>query len=1056
MIADYLHRNPRLLALTIAFIVVAGISSFLVMPRLEDPVLGRRVGVISTVFPGANAERVESLVTVVIEERLNGIASIRQVRSNSQNSISNIVVELDDTVYDVDPVWSIVRSNIADAFAELPDSCGKPDLQVVPLKAFAAIVAVQAVDANGDEGLVVSRRLAKKLRTELVAISGTEQVDIFGDPGEEFLVEIEPTTLASTGLSTAAIAAQIVGNQADLPAGRIAQQGGDLALELSNAEQPIDRISDSLITSGANGKTVALSEIATITRQLIRPHATEAIISGRPAIVLGAMVDDRLRVDLWADQLETTLADFQSQFADQVTVELLFSQRQHIDHRMQMLFQNLGMGTAAVMLVVLVMMGWRSMIVVAMALPLSACMVLAAMRMMAIPVHQMSVTGLIVALGLLIDNAIVIVEDVRSRILSGSIRSAAIVDGVKHLRMPLFGSTLTTVFAFLPIATLPGPPGEFVGTIATSVILAICASFGLALTVIPAMVGLLKIDASQTGGLSSGLSIESVRRLYESSLVLVFRSPLLGIALGTLLPLSGFYLAGQLPEQFFPPSDRTQIQMEVELPARDGIQSTKATVEQIRTIVDGFDQIDSQYWFLGGSAPTFFYNVVPRRRGTPFYAQAFADLNSGADVGGLVRRLQSAIDTAVPQARVIVRQLEQGPPFDAPVEVRILGEDPGTLQRLGSALRVVLTETSNVIHTRSDFEETIPRLQLQVDERAARKGGLNKSQLAGLLYTTVEGASAGRLFDGDEDVPVRVKLRLDGSFKLERLAALPLPAMSRPAASGGNGPPSGPPQGPPASSSGLNPLTLSSIATWELDSDVGAIVRIDGRRANEVKAYVPAGVLPSTVIAEFKRRLADSQFSLPAGYAIEFGGETEQRTQAVAKLIANGFVLFALMLLTLVASFRSFRCAFVIAAVGGLSAGLGPLALAWFGYPFGFMAIVGTMGLVGVAINDSIVVLAAIRANVAARGGDRAAVAAEVSHCTRHVIATTLTTIVGFLPLILGGGGFWPPLAITIAGGVAGATFLALYFTPTLYLLLCGRSPNDSVKELAFQHSEVN
>ena len=1047
MIADYLHRNPRSLALMIAVIVVAGISSFLVMPRLEDPVLGRRVGVISTVFPGASAARVESLVTMVIEEQLNGIAAIRQVRSNSQNSISNIVIELGDDIYDVDPVWSIVRSHIADASTRLPDSCGKPDLQVVPLKAFAAIMAVQAVDANDNKGLMVARRLAKKLRTELVSISGTERVDIFGDPGEEFLVEIEPTTLASTGLSTAAIAAQITGNQADLPAGRISQQDGDIALELSNADQPIDRIQNSLITFGPGSRTVALSEIATITRQLVKPHATEASINSRPAIVLGAMVNDELRVDQWADRMQATLKDFQARFGEDVTVDLLFSQRQHIDHRMQMLLKNLGMGTVAVMLVVLVMMGWRSMLVVAVSLPLSACIVLAAMRMMAIPVHQMSVTGLIVALGLLIDNAIVIVEDVRSRILSGSRRSSAIVDGVKHLRMPLFGSTLTTALAFLPIATLPGPPGEFVGTIATSVILAICASFGLALTVIPALVGMLKIDASQMGPFSQGLSIHSVSRTYESSLAFVFRSPLLGIGLGMLLPLCGFYLAGRLPEQFFPPSDRTQIQIEVELPARDGIQSTKATVEQIRTVVSGFDQIERQHWFLGGSAPTFFYNVVPRRRGTPFYAQAFVDLNSGKDTGGLVRRLQTAIDTSVPQARVIVRQLEQGPPFDAPVEVRVLGEDAATLQRLGSQLRTLLTETSSVIHTRSDFEETIPRLKLVVDDLAAKKSGLDKSRLAGLLYTTIEGASAGTLFDGDEDVPVKVKLQLDGLFKMERLAALPLPAMSRgPAADRSAAGPgtSGPPNGLSSEATGLNPLTLAAIANWELDADVGAIVRIDGQRANEVKAYIQAGILPSAVIAEFKRRLADSSFSLPDGYAIEFGGETEQRTQAVARLIANGFVLFALMLLTLVGSFRSFRCAFIIAAVGGLSAGLGPLALAWFGYPFGFMAIVGTMGLVGVAINDSIVVLAAIRANFAASCGDRTAVVAEVSHCTRHVIATTVTTIVGFLPLILGGGGFWPPLAITIAGGVAGATFLALYFTPSLYLVLCGRSPNGS------------
>jgi multidrug efflux pump subunit AcrB len=229
---------------------------------------------------------------------------------------------------------------------------------------------------------------------------------------------------------------------------------------------------------------------------------------------------------------------------------------------------------------------------------------------------------------------------------------------------------------------------------------------------------------------------------------------------------------------------------------------------------------------------------------------------------------------------------------------------------------------------------------------------------------------------------------------------------------------------------------LASLAEFKLDSDVGAIVRIDGRRVNEVKAYLVAGVLPSAVVEEFTQRLRDSEFALPAGYQLEFGGEAEQRSNAVNNLIANAVVLFALMLLTLVASFRSFRCALIVAAVGGLSIGLGPMSLAVFDYPFGFMAIVGTMGLVGLAINDSIVVLAAIRASQPARCGDVPELIRVVSGCTRHIIATSMTTIVGFLPLILGGGGFWPPLAITIAGGVGAATLLALYFVPALYLLL--------------------
>lgn len=1065
MIANFLYRNPRILLLVVVVIVVAGASSFFVMPRLEDPVLGRRVGVVSTVFPGASAERVESLVTIPFESALAGVAEIKQIRSNSQTGISNVVIELSDDTYEVGPVWSTIRNQITDASADLPELCLKPKLEVVPLKAFAAIISVAAKDG---QDFAKIRRIADRLKMRLTAISGTEHVDIFGDPGEEILVEVSPTELAATGLSAPAIAAQISSSLSNLPAGRLETSDGHLLLDVADEGSPIDRVRNSKITFGA-GDRKPLSELATITKQLVTPVATEAIIDGRNAIVLGVMVNDDIRVDQWADEMQSLLRTFEGEIRNteadaaiadgtsasedtvintmtvsQVSIDVLFSQRQHIESRMHTLLTNLGFGTAGVMLVVLMLMGWRSMVVVGAALPLSAFLVLWAMRMMAIPVHQMSVTGLIVALGLLIDNAIVIVDDVRSRIVAGTSPSRSIIAGVKHLATPLLGSTLTTAMAFLPIATLPGPPGEFVGTIAVSVILAITASFLLAMTVIPALVGLLNVRGSESGILSNGLANDAVRRSYEATLNFVMKWPILGIILGVLLPLAGFAAASRLPEQFFPPSDRNQIQIEVELPARDGIKSTGRVVEELTGILADFSEVKHQYWFTGSSAPTFFYNVVPRRRGTPFYAQAFIDLEDSSNTEAasnteqLIRRLQSTIDVRLPEARVIVRQLEQGPPFDAPVELRIVGEDSSILQTLGAEIRGLLGQTPNVIHTRSDFEETIPRLNLTVDEEAAHAAGLNRSQVVGLLYTTLEGASAGNVFIDGKEFPVRVKARLDGGYKLDRLAALPLAAMSssRPVGSlEAESAIAG--QVPNGETAGLSSVTLASVASWKLDSDVGAIVRIDGRRTNEIKAYVAAGVLPSSVVADFRQRLQESTFELPAGYLLEFGGETEQRSQAVEKLIANGVILFALMLLTLVASFQSFRCALVIASVGGLSAGLGPLSLAWFGYPLGFMAIVGTMGLVGIAINDSIVVLAAIRSNPKARAGERIEIVQEVSHCTRHIIATTLTTIVGFLPLIVGGGGFWPPLAITIAGGVAGATFLALYFTPSLYLLMC-------------------
>ncbi len=1032
MIAQFLYKNPRILLLLMGVIAVAGLSSFVLMPRLEDPVLGRRVAVISTVFPGADAGRVESLVTIQLEQRLQGIAEIQQVRSNSRTGISNIIIKLRDEVDEVDPVWTLVRNQLVDIESVLPDGCFRPKFEVFPLKAYAAIVAVKWRDP-ADTDFTILRKLSSELKQQIGNLSGTEVVETFGDPGEHYLAELQPTVLAGLKLSTAAIAGQVAAINATHPAGYARGPDNHMLLDLQQNDSNLDRLQNAVIRYGPRGESVKLSEIATLSKQPIAPLTDVALVDGERAIVLGAMFDDRMRVDRWSQRLRELVGAFQREYKSEIDVEIVFSQQRYIEERLDALLNNLLLGAAAVMLVVLVLMGWRSMIVVGVTLPLSSLLVLTGMHAMEIPMHQMSITGLIIALGLLIDNAIVIVEDVRARMFAGASTVEAINGGIRLLAMPLLGSTLTTALAFMPIATLPGPPGEFVGTIAISVILAIGSSLLLAMTVVPALLALLSVDVTRRTLLSYGISNALVRRIYAGTLSVVFRLPIFGVLLGCVLPWLGFIVGQRLPEQFFPPSDRNQIQIEVELPAREPVTQTLATVRDLHSRVTANPQVTRAHWFVGRSAPTFYYNVVPSRRGTPFYAQAIVELSEDVSPAELVQSLQTQLSAEHAESRIIVRQLEQGPPLDAPIEVRIAGPDLAMIDQLGSALRLLLSQTPNVIHTRSDCEETIPKLVLDVNSEEASRAGHNAPDLARLLYTTFEGAPAGKVLDGEEELPVTVRMASSDGVQLNRLAALHL-VSNRPRV------PVGPPGTPPSAI--INP-PLAAIADLQLGSDRAAIVRIDGERTNEIKAYLSAGVLPSKAMAEFERRLAESGFRLPPGYRLYFGGEGAERTSAVERLVANAALLFTLMILTLVVAFRSFRCALVIVAVGTLAIGLGPLSLWLFGYPLGFMAIVGTMGLVGLAINDSIVVLAAIRENAAARAGDVRQLTDVVVGCTRHIIATTVTTVVGFTPLILAGGGFWPPLAITIACGVAGATFLALYFVPSLNLLLHPRKLAD-------------
>ncbi|MFG0336304.1 MAG: efflux RND transporter permease subunit, partial [Maioricimonas sp. JB049] len=722
-----------------------------------------------------------------------------------------------------------------------------------------------------------------------------------------------------------------------------------------------------------------------------------------------------------------------------VELVTIFEQNNYVETRLNDLIGNLLVGCLAVVCVIWFTMGWRSGLIVGTALPLSALMVVAGMRLLDIPIHQMSVTGLILALGLLIDNAIVVVDEVNTRCRSGMRPAKAVSESVRYLAVPLLGSTLTTAFAFAPLALMKGPAGEFVGSIAISVTLAIFSSLFLAMTVIPAIAARAAVaakSARKTGPFQwwhFGFSSRRLTEQYLKTLRYVFDRPGIGVLIGLALPLTGFAVVSQLPEQFFPPADRDQFHIEVRLPAHASLKETLATTDGIRRHMLDNGHVHSVDWFFGESAPSIYYNLITDVRDVPNYAQGLVQVDCREAVCDLIRQLQGELDAKFPHARILVRQLEQGPPFNAPIEIRLFGPELDVLDQLGNDVRRVLSEVPEVVHTQAALGGSMPTLRVRVDEEGIRRSGLSHTDIATQLNDTLEGAIGGSVLEATEELPVRVRVANARRNDLVSIRSLNMRGQQAATAGGFVGQP------------------LESLGEFDLIADIPNVPHFGGIRMNEVRAYLGAGVLPARALADFRRRLDAAGFELPPDYRMEYGGETAKRNEAVSTLLSNTSVLVVLMLATLVLSFNSFRLAGIVACVGALSVGLGLAALWMFGYPFGFMAIVGTMGLIGVAINDSIVVLAAIREHPLAREGHPVAICNVVQHATRHVVSTSLTTIVGFMPLMLAGGAFWPPLAIAIAGGVGGATLLALFFSPSVYLLLICRGPCE-LRELDGGH----
>ncbi|MFI4852756.1 MAG: efflux RND transporter permease subunit [Gimesia chilikensis] len=1024
MLEGLFYRNRRLLILLMALIAVAGLSSFYILPRMEDPVLTKRSALVQTRFPGADATRVESLVSERIEEELREIDEIKELRSISRSGMSTITIELRDDVYEVDEVWSRIRDKIDDARVEFPSGAKEPDFEEMDVKAYALIVAL-VWDNPNPVNYAVLRRSAKQLEDRLRAVSGTEDIDTFGDPDEEILVEIQPDRVATLGLSVEQIARQVEASDAKLTAGLLRGQKSDLLIDVDSELDSLARIARTPVQFGSEGHSVQLGDIATIHKGVAQPLSSLVVADGKPAVTLGMFVRDSMRIDHWSQEAKNVIREFEQSLADDVQVQMLFDQNRYVDARLSGLIWNLLFGGLAVIVVIVFMMGWRNALVIGTALPLSAFMVLAGLRMLDIPIHQMSVTGLIIALGLLIDNAIVVVDEVRSKLHARMAPEDAVISTVRHLAVPLLGSTLTTALAFAPIALMPGPAGEFVGSIAISVILAICSSFFLAMTVIPAIAALFadpEEDPETGHWWQVGFSHAGLRNAYSKSLDFLFSKPLLGVGLGCILPISGFIVAGSLPEQFFPPADRDQINIELELSAHASLAETRETIAAIREVVLEHPQVRGIEWFLGESAPQFYYNIIAKRENSSNFAQALVQLNSAHGGRQLIHELQQELDRKVPHSRVLVRQLEQGPPFDAPIEVRLFGPDLHQLSQSGDELRTILSKTPDVLHHKAELADPLPKLTLKIDEEQARLAGLDHAEISRQLNAALEGTLGGSILEETEELPVRIRVPHDRRGSLENIASLQLISSKK----------------TPDGQAQYVPLT--AIADVRMSSEIAAISHFNGERMNEVQAYIKAGVLPAKVLADFQKRLQQAGYELPPGYRLEWGGEASKRDDAVGNLMANVGVLMVLMVATLVLSFSSFRVAGLVGAVGILSIGLG-LGMLWlFGFPFGFMAIVGSMGLAGVAINDAIVVLAELRANPQARKGDRGVVRDVVLRSTRHVVATSLTTVAGFIPLVLAGGGFWPPLAITIAGGVGGATLLALYFIPSAYILVMCRN----------------
>ena len=1027
--ATLFFRFPRLTLLALFLSIVSGLAALGVLGRQEDPSLTERFGVVVASFPGADAERMEALIVEPIEAALMELVELDEVDSTIRANVALIGINIREDLSPamVEQAWTKVRDQVSSVEVTLPE--GVLPVRVERQYMGAATLVVSLRWPEGSEaGLGALSRLAEDLADRIRSVPGTDETQIFGAPEEEVRVTLDPEAVSALGLSPADIAGVLARSDAKVPAGRLAGEVLDINIEVDGAFDSLDRIREVPVAQSPSG-FVRIDDIARVERTVREPVASESYINNRRTILVAGYLQPELQVDAWDARAQSGVSDFAAA-NPAVEVEIVMAQSEYVIDRLAGLAQNLGFSALIVFAVLFVIMGWRSALIVGSALPLTILLVMVLINLYDEPLHQMSVTGLVVALGLLIDNAIVVVDDYRLLRARGLERLEAVDKAAKTLFGPLLASTLTTVFAFGPIALMPGTAGEFISMIGISVIFAVSASFVLAFTVILAMAAWF--DDGRAGETNApfwrdGLRVRPLETMYRGLLRAVIAQPLLGLALGVLVPVAGFAAAATLPGQFFPPTERDMFQVRLTLPPSAPIDVTRGEVQRATDMILAHEGVESVVWVLGETSPRVYYNMFGADEGRPNFAQGFVRATDAEASRRIVQAVQAQAIDQFASAQFLALPFEQGPPAPAPIEISVIGPDLAVLDQLGDEIRRILGGTPGVTYTQAELALGEPIVRLEVDEASAGLAGLRLSDLAGRVRSEMDGVQGGSVLEGVEELPVRVVAPDSRRDAPGSVAGTPL-----------------------SSSPGASPLGVGIHAQVRLAPETSVITRVDAERVNAIYGYLSPYVLPATTLAAFQGRFEAENLILPPGYRLEIGGEAENQGEAMANLMSTAAPLLILMVAAVVLAFNSFRYAGVIFVVSFLSVGLALFGVWMFGTPLGFNAIVGSLGLVGLAINGSIVVLSALKASPQALSGDPAAIEGTVMDATRHILATTLTTIGGFAPLLIEGDPFWLPFASAVAGGVAGSAVLALIFAPAAFVLMA-RADGPQVRAPASQ-----